>query len=176
VDGDPAASGAALAGRVVRVDPVIHVRGTTVTLGVWVEGRVQPVADAEGWLRTGDVGSLEPDGVLRVRGRADTMFISGGENVFPEAIERVLGAHPKVRQVVVVPVPDPEWGARPWAFVDGELELEAATALLAAHLPPHARVDRILPWEPAGVGATGKPRRAWFRRRALLLREGGGGS
>ena len=149
-----------------------RVRGTTVCLGIWVDGAIQPLTDPEGWLVTSDVGEIDADGVLRVRGRADTMFISGGENVFPESIERVLGAHPDVRAVVVVDVPDPEWGSRPWAFVDGTMDLEAARAFSATRLPRHAWVDRVLPWDSEGVGATGKPRRAWFRARAHVIRRG----
>jgi O-succinylbenzoic acid--CoA ligase len=168
VDAPADGSGTVLAGRVVRAVPEIQVRGTTMALGKWVQGRVVPLTDEEGWFSTGDVGSVSPDG-LRVEGRADTMFISGGENVFPEAIERELGAHPAVRAVVVVDVPDAEWGARPWAFVDGDLTLDAARAWLTACLPRHAWVDRILPWDPRGVGATGKPRRAWFKKQALAL-------
>jgi O-succinylbenzoic acid--CoA ligase len=157
----------------VEATPGIRVQGTTVCLGRWVDGTIQPLADAEGWLPTGDVGELAADGTLSVLGRADTMFVSGGENVFPESIERVLGAHPDVRAVVVVDVPDPVWGARPWAFVDGDLDLASARAFLASRLPRHAWVDRVLPWAPEGVGATGKPRRAWFRQRAHALSRGG---
>lgn len=166
-DADPRESGQPLPGRTVEATPAIRVRGTTVCLGIWSDEGLQPLTDPDGWLATGDVGEITAQGALRVHGRADTMIISGGENVFPESIERVLGAHPDVRAVVVVDVPDAEWGARPWAFVDGDLDLDAARAFLADRLPRHAWVDRVLPWSNEGVGATGKPRRAWFRARAL---------
>ncbi len=172
VDADPRCSGAALACRVVEALPAIRAWGPTVCLGVWSDGALQPLTDADGWLPTGDVGTLDDDGTLRVLGRADTMFISGGENVFPETIERALCAHPAVRSVVVVDVPDPLWGARPWAFVEGDLTLAAALDHLRERLPRHAWVDRVLPWEPEGVGSTGKPRRAWFRERAHALSRG----
>ena len=173
ITADPSHSGAPLAGRVVEALPSIRVRGTTVCLGQWEDGALQPLTDADGWLITGDFGHITDDGTLRVRGRADTMFISGGENVFPESIERVVGAHPAVRQVVVVDVPDDEWGARPWAFVDGELDEGEARQLMAEHLPRFAWVDRFVPWDEDGVGATGKPRRGWFRARAHELKRRG---
>ena len=169
-------SGAPLAGRAVRADPHIRVRGSTTCLGVWRDGGIVPITDEQGWYATGDLGRITDTGTLVVQGRSDTMFISGGENVFPESIERVLGEHPQVQRVVVVDVPDATWGARPWAFIDGELSLEAARAHLSARLPRHAWVDRVLPWEDAGVGTTGKPRRAWFRARARGLTSPGAGS
>lgn len=169
---DPASSGCPLPGVVVSATPDLLVRGPTVTLGTYDDGRVTPLRE-DGALPTGDVADLDGD-LLYVRGRSDTMFVSGGENVYPETIERVLGALPDVEAVVVVDVPDDEWGARPWAFVDGDLDLETARSVLAGRLPKHARVDRVLPWEAEGVGATGKPRRGWFRERARAIRCGDG--
>ncbi|MEV0676554.1 o-succinylbenzoate--CoA ligase [Actinosynnema sp. NPDC050436] len=62
------------------------------------------------WFRTGDLGRVADDGRLEVLGRADDVIISGGENVSPTEVERVLAAVPGVREVCVVGVPDPEWG------------------------------------------------------------------
>ncbi|MBO87770.1 MAG: hypothetical protein CL927_20665 [Deltaproteobacteria bacterium] len=169
VDGAPEESGAPLAGRLVTADPGIRVRGTTTSLGTWGPAGIEPIADPNGWYATGDLGRITAQGTLQVMGRADTMFISGGENVFPETIERVLGAHPDVRRVVVVDVPDAVWGARPWAFIDGELDLHTVRTYLQGRLPRHAWVDRVLPWDNAGVGTTGKPLRAWFRAAAHTL-------
>lgn len=64
----------------------------------------------DGWLRTGDLVSVDEDGAYRVRGRTKDMFISGGENVFPGEVEAALGACDGVREVVVVAVPDATWG------------------------------------------------------------------
>ncbi len=68
--------------------------------------------DADGWLHTGDLGELLPDGRLHVHGRADDLIITGGENVWPEAVEGAIATHPSVRDVAVVGVPDGEWGQR----------------------------------------------------------------
>jgi o-succinylbenzoate---CoA ligase len=101
----------------------IMVRGETLFAG-YVEGEelARPL-DPEGWFHTGDLGELDEDGYLRVRGRIDNLFISGGENVQPEEIEDALCRLEGVDEAVVVPVPDEEFGARPVAFVrinDGE--------------------------------------------------------
>lgn len=73
--------------------------------------------DAAGWLRTGDLGRLRPDGTLHVDGRHGDLIITGGENVWPAPVERVLGTHPAVAEVAVIGRPDPEWGQRVVAIV-----------------------------------------------------------
>jgi o-succinylbenzoate---CoA ligase len=72
--------------------------------------------DADGWLRTGDVGSLE-DGRLHVLGRVDDVIITGGEKVWPEAVEALLIALPSVCEVAVIGRDDDEWGQRVVAVV-----------------------------------------------------------
>lgn len=76
----------------------------------------RPVDD-DGWYRTGDVGSIDDDGVLRVEGRSDDLIISGGTNVWPTPVEDVLRADPAVADVAVAGRSDPEWGQRVVAFV-----------------------------------------------------------
>jgi O-succinylbenzoic acid--CoA ligase len=73
--------------------------------------------DAGGWLATGDAGSIGPDGRLAVSGRLSDLIITGGENVWPAAVEDVLGRHPAVWEAVVAGRPDPEWGQRVVAWV-----------------------------------------------------------
>lgn len=91
------------------------------------------------WHPTGDVGHLDAEGRLVVTGRVDLQFVSGGENVRPEAIEAALLALGGVREAVVVPVSDAEFGARPVAFVrlDGGAEVDgpALGGALRASLP-----------------------------------------
>jgi acyl-CoA synthetase (AMP-forming)/AMP-acid ligase II len=70
-----------------------------------------------GMMTGGDLGHLDADGRLFVDAREDDMIISGGENLYPSEIEEVLGRHPEVAEVAVVGAEDPEFGARPVAFV-----------------------------------------------------------
>ncbi|WP_440008912.1 class I adenylate-forming enzyme family protein [Halomicrococcus sp. SG-WS-1] len=72
---------------------------------------------AEEWARTGDLGSLDDDGRVRLRGRKKNMYISGGYNVYPPEIEDTLTDHPDVAQAMVIGVQDDEWGEAGHAFV-----------------------------------------------------------
>ncbi|TYB42428.1 class I adenylate-forming enzyme family protein [Actinomadura chibensis] len=83
--------------------------------GYLVGGELRPVPE-EG-VRSGDLGARGPDGVVELRGRLKELVITGGENVFPSEVERVLCEHPDVAQAAVVGVPDPEWGERVEAVV-----------------------------------------------------------
>ncbi|MBA2442418.1 MAG: o-succinylbenzoate--CoA ligase [Rubrobacter sp.] len=95
----------------------VLVRGETLFAG-YVEGEeLRRPLDRKGWFGTGDLGDLDGEGYLTVRGRRGNMFVSGGENVQPEEIEAALLRLPGVEEAVVVPVPDEVFGARPVAFV-----------------------------------------------------------
>lgn len=74
-------------------------------------------AFSDGWYRTGDLGYIDDNGFVYVTGRVRELIISGGENVYPAEVERVLGAHPAVAQAAVVGRPDDRWGEVPVAFV-----------------------------------------------------------
>jgi o-succinylbenzoate---CoA ligase len=98
-------------------DGEVLVRGETLFAG-YVDGdAIDRPLDTDGWFPTGDLGELDAGGYLRVRGRKDNLFISGGENVQPEEIEEALCRLEGVEEAVVVPVPDAEFGLRPVAFV-----------------------------------------------------------
>jgi O-succinylbenzoic acid--CoA ligase len=85
----------------VRIDgDEILVQGPTVAPGA---------ADQDGWLHTGDCGRIDAEGFLWVEGRRDDMIVTGGENVAPEEVEEVLGAHPDVAEAAVIGRPDPDW-------------------------------------------------------------------
>ena len=98
--------------------------------------------DADGWLHTGDLGSMDERGYCRITGRLKEMIIRGGENIYPREIEAVLASHPGVAEAVVVGVPDRFWGEvvgaviRP-AFDVAEAELaEHCRERLAAYKTP----------------------------------------
>jgi acyl-CoA synthetase (AMP-forming)/AMP-acid ligase II len=81
------------------------------------DGPSRPVTDPDGWLSTGDVGHLDADGFLHVTDRKKDMIITGGENVFPVEVEKVLAGAPGVAEAAVFALPDPKWGERVVAAV-----------------------------------------------------------
>lgn len=72
--------------------------------------------DAEGWLHTGDLGSMDARGFLKISGRIKEMIIRGGENLFPVEIENAMVSHPSIAEVAVVGVPDEKWGENVCCF------------------------------------------------------------
>jgi O-succinylbenzoic acid--CoA ligase len=72
---------------------------------------------SDGWLSTGDAGAIQPDGRITVLGRMSDLVITGGENVWPPAVEAAIAGHPLVSEVAVAGRPDPEWGDRVVAWV-----------------------------------------------------------
>lgn len=96
----------------------IVVRGYNVMQGYFEDPEATAKAiDAEGWLHTSDVGSLDERGYLRITDRLKDMYICGGFNCYPAEIERLISAHPAVAQVAVVGVPDERMGEVGKAFV-----------------------------------------------------------
>ena len=77
----------------------------------------QTISITDGWYATGDIGEIDENGKLSVRGRQSDMIITGGENVWPSVVEYSLASHPLVNQVVVRGMPDTTWGQRVVAYV-----------------------------------------------------------
>jgi O-succinylbenzoic acid--CoA ligase len=133
----------------------IEVRGPSVFAGYLGE----PRRDPESWFATGDAGYLDGDGYLYVVDRRSDLIVSGGENVYPAEVERVLLAHPLIRDAAVVGVSNATWGTRPiaaivWAGSPGKADMELGsycrTALAAFKVPDRfIEVDQI-PRSPAG--------------------------
>ncbi|MDQ4127659.1 MAG: o-succinylbenzoate--CoA ligase [Actinomycetota bacterium] len=150
----------------------ILVKGETLFAG-YVEGAGINLPLGEGgWFHTGDLGGLDGDGRLRVSGRADNLFVSGGENVQPEEIEEALCRLDGVEEAVVVPVPDAEFGERPVAFVRSSGVAGDLALALASSLPRFKIPVAFHPWEGAG---TMKPDRLELKGRAGRLGEGAEG-
>jgi len=131
-------------GNVVEHDVVgeIITRGYHVMAGYLDDPEATAAAiDADGWLHTGDLGSMDARGFCRVRGRLKDVVIRGGENIFPAEIEAVLRQHPAVVDAAVVGAPDSTWGEQVAAFVRlgvGAIPDERALdAHVRAHLAPH---------------------------------------
>ncbi|MFZ2050488.1 MAG: acyl-CoA synthetase, partial [Solirubrobacteraceae bacterium] len=110
---------------------------------------VAPAALAEdGWLHTGDLGSLDADGNLHLIGRKADTIISGGENVAPAEVEAILEAHPHVAEAAVVGRSDARWGEAVTAIVVPRAGVALDTELLrehcAAHLAPYKVPKQVL--------------------------------
>lgn len=88
------------------------------------------VIDADGWLHTGDLGSMDANGYIRSHGRARDVIIRGGENIYPDEVERILRQHDSVLDVAVVAAPDPRWGEVPVGFVQPSPGRDIDTAVL----------------------------------------------
>jgi long-chain acyl-CoA synthetase len=95
----------------------VLVKGDTVMRGYWNNPEATAQAIREGWLYTGDVGSLDADGFLTLRDRSKDVIISGGSNIYPREVEEVLLRHPAVAEVSVVGRSHPDWGEEVVAFV-----------------------------------------------------------
>ena len=132
-------------------DDEILVRGPTVSPGARA---------ADGWLHTGDLGSLDERACLHVTGRKADTIVSGGENVAPAEVEAVLEAHPGVLEAAVLGVPDPQWGEAVIAIVvpraghrpaEGELREHCALSLAPYKVPKAITVrDEPLPRTRSG--------------------------
>jgi acyl-CoA synthetase (AMP-forming)/AMP-acid ligase II len=134
---------------------LVYLRGEQVS-GEYAGGSV---LDDDGWFPTKDRGWVDADGYLFIEGRADDTIIRGGENIAPAEIEDVLARHPAVADVVVVGVPDDEWGQRIAAVVvvaegatvtEGELQSFAREHLRSSKTPDTVAFRRELPRTPTG--------------------------
>lgn len=169
-----ATAGRRLPHRRLRIeDGQILVAGRPLFRGYVTETGLTDPRTEDGWYPTGDRGRLDAQGRLQVLGRVDRMFISGGENIQPEEIERALEQMPGVERAVVVPVPHTEYGARPVAFVRGLApdRAEDVRRALGAVLPRFKIPDAVHPLPaPDGPDAL-KIDRDRLRRRARNLHD-----
>ncbi|WP_261567527.1 long-chain-fatty-acid--CoA ligase [Frankia gtarii] len=105
------------------------------TPGYWRNPRETAVLLDDGWLRTGDVGYLDPEGYLFIHDRVKDMIITGAENVYPAEVENVLMSHPDIADVAVIGVPSERWGETVKAVVVAE----AGRTPMAADIVSFAR-------------------------------------
>ncbi|MEE8486353.1 MAG: AMP-binding protein [Acidimicrobiia bacterium] len=93
-------------------------RGYSVMIGYWNESeRTAEVIDAEGWMHTGDLATMDDEGYVKIVGRIKDMIIRGGENVYPREIEEFLYTHPDIVDAQVIGVPDQKFGEQVMAWV-----------------------------------------------------------
>jgi fatty-acyl-CoA synthase len=142
--------------------------------GYWnEEARTREAIDADGWMHTGDLATMDAQGYINIVGRLKDMVIRGGENVYPREIEEFLYSHPKVRDVQVVGVPDPKYGEELCACIvlrDGQqASAEEIRAFCSAQIA-HFKVPRYVRFiESSPMTITGKVQK--YKLRQQLTRE-----
>src|SRR6201999_90247 len=93
-------------------------RGYSVMLGYWEDPeRTAEAVDADGWMHTGDLATMDEEGYLAIVGRSKDMVIRGGENIYPREVEEFLYSHPGIADVQVIGVPDRRYGEELMAWV-----------------------------------------------------------
>ena len=108
------------AGRTVAVGErgEICCRGYAVMHGYWDDAeKTRETIDAQGWLHSGDIGVMDPEGYVQVTGRIKDMIIRGGENIYPREVEEFLFTHPDIQDVQVFGIPDPRYGEQVCAWI-----------------------------------------------------------
>lgn len=125
------------------------IRGHNVMTGYWRDPAATAGAVADGWYRSGDLASVDADGLVTFRDRKRDLIISGGLNVYPSEVERVLAEHPGVREVAVLGYPDDEWGESVLAYVVPAAGWEASA-------------EELIEWSRGRLAGYKKPRRIEF--------------
>ena len=120
----------------------VVVKGKAVMRGYWRDPKNTADTLRNGWLHTGDLGSLDEDGFLTLTDRARDLIISGGSNIYPREVEEALLQHPGILEASVVGMPDREWGERVVAFVVARDHEPTVTELDSVCLEHMARFKR----------------------------------
>ncbi|EJE50135.1 acyl-CoA synthetase (AMP-forming)/AMP-acid ligase II [Acidovorax sp. CF316] len=123
-------------------------RGYSVMHGYWGdEAKTREAIDADGWMHTGDLATMDAEGYVNIVGRIKDMVIRGGENIYPREIEEFLYRHPQVQDVQVVGVPDARYGEELCAWIvvkpGQELTEEAVRAFCKGQIA-HYKVPRYI--------------------------------
>lgn len=153
------------------VEGRIEVRGEIVSPG-YLGAATRRRGD---WFDTGDVGRLDGEGALHVLGRDDDTIISGGENIHPREIERVLETHPGVAEVCAFGIADPRWGQSPMACVRLHPGCDTSEAALREHCSNHLARFKI-PRRIALVADFPRTTSGKIARRALAESHAGSGA
>ena len=147
-------------------------RGYSVMLGYWDDPeRTAEAIDAEGWMHTGDLATIDAEGYGNIVGRLKDMVIRGGENVYPREVEEFLYRHPKIEDVTVVGVPDPRYGEELCAWIrlrPGETaDAEEITAFCRGEIA-HYKIPRYIRFvEAFPMTVTGKVQKYMIRNQMI---------
>jgi len=122
---------------------------------------------SDGWLRTGDMGHIDGNGLIHLRGRKKDMFIQGGFNVYPAEVESFIASHPQVLMVAGIGVPDPVLGEVGRYYVvpraGADLTAEELRAYCAQHLADYKVPRQIVFRDQLPLTPTGKVLKAALR-------------
>ena len=149
-------------------------RGYSVMAGYWNDPeRTAQAVDADGWMHTGDLATMDADGYVNIVGRSKDMVIRGGENVYPREVEEFLYSHPEIADVQVIGVPDERYGEELMAWVvpragaSGSLDADALRAFCQGKIAHYKipRYVRLVDSFPMTV--TGKVQKYKLREQAI---------
>jgi fatty-acyl-CoA synthase len=149
-------------------------RGYSVMIGYWDDdGRTSEAIDADGWMHTGDLATMDDEGYINIVGRIKDMIIRGGENIYPREIEEFLIGHPGIRDVQVIGVPDRKYGEEVMAWVQpagaGAPGAEAVREYCRGRIA-HYKIPRYVAFtEEFPLTVTGKVQKFVLRARGLEM-------
>jgi fatty-acyl-CoA synthase len=146
----------------------IIVRGPNVFFKYWGNAAATAATLREGWYHSGDIGVRDADGHFFIHDRKKNMIISGGENIYPAEVERVLIAHPEIAEGAVIGRADPKWQEVPVAYVVRRAGCTVDSRALEAHLLTQLARFKV-PREYVFVDAL--PRNAMGKVQHFVLRE-----
>jgi fatty-acyl-CoA synthase len=152
----------------------IMYRGNIVMKGYLKNEAATQASFAGGWLHTGDLAVVEPDGFVRITDRSKDVIISGGENISSIEVEDVLHRHPAVQAAAVIGVTDPKWGETPWAFIERRPEMPVTAEELAAFSRAHLagyKIPKRFVFAAIPRTATGKTQKYVLREQARRIKE-----
>ncbi len=147
-------------------------RGYSVMIGYWNDPeRTADAVDAEEWMHTGDLATMDADGYVNIVGRIKDMVIRGGENVYPREVEEFLYGHPDVSDVQVIGVPDDRYGEELMAWIiprsGSSLDQEAVRAFCQGQIA-HYKVPRYVKFvDEFPMTVTGKVQKFKMREQAV---------
>ena len=147
----------------------IFFRGNLVMKGYLKNPEATAEAFRGGWLHTGDLAVMHPDGYVKIKDRSKDIIISGGENISSIEVEDVLYRHPDVLAAAVVAKPDPKWGETPCAFVELKAGAQATPEDIVAHCKKHLagfKVPRAVVFGELPKTSTGKIQKFELRKQA----------
>ena len=158
----------------IGVQGELWTKGYSVMHGYWGEDqKTEESITADGWMRTGDLATLDENGFARITGRVKDMVIRGGENIYPKEVEEYLYQHPAVQQAQVFGIPDKKFGEELCAYLilnDGmsadedDIRAFCKDQISYYKIPRHIRIVKEIP-----MTVTGKPQK--FVMRDQMIKE-----